>query len=572
MIIFQKLRYKNFLSSGNYWTDINFTEHRSTLVIGQNGAGKSTMLDALTFVLFNKPFRKINKSQLINTVNEKDCRVEITFTIGKEEYKVVRGIKPNIFEIYKNEKIFDSLASSLDQQKILEQNILKLNYKSFTQIVILGSSNFVPFMQLSLQNRREVVEDILDIKIFSSMNETAKLYLREIKDKIKQLTYEKENIEYKIETQNKLIEKLDKAESNFLEDKKSKIKDLETEKNNLMEVIDNLISKVEDLNSSISKYSDSTSKLKKFESLRGKIQQKISSIVKDHKFFTDNTVCPTCKQNIDEEFRLNKIEETQISAKELQKGFKDLELAIKDEEEREENFKYLSKEIISLNNDISRKNTTISEYEKQIVSLQSEIQAVVENNEERDIELERMNSFKTEYKKCFDEITSNKDEMSSYEFIISLLKDDGAKTKIIDKYLPLINHNLNKYLDILEFSINFSLDDEFNEKALNPIYEDFSYSSFSEGEKMRIDLSILFTWREIAKAKNSTNTNLLILDEIFDSSLDEFGTDNFSKIIRYIIPNSNVFVISHKREELEEKFENTLKFEKQKGFSILSSN
>lgn len=572
MIIFQKLRYKNFLSSGNYWTDINFTKNRSTLVVGQNGAGKSTMLDALTFVLFNKPFRKINKSQLINTVNEKDCRVEITFTIGSEEYKVVRGIKPNIFEIYKNEKIFDSLASSLDQQKILEQNILKLNYKSFTQIVILGSSNFVPFMQLSLQNRREVVEDILDIKIFSSMNETAKLYLREIKDKIKQLSYKKENIEYKIETQNKLIEKLDKAESNFLEDKKNKIKDLENETNNIRELIRKLIIKVEDLNSEITKYSDSSSKLKKFESLKGKIQQKISSIVNDHKFFNDNTVCPTCKQNIDEEFRLNKIEETQSSARELQKGFKDLELAIKNEEKREENFNSLSNEIISLNNEISRKNTTISEYQKQILSLQSEIQNVVENNEERDIELERIQSFKNEYEDCFNEITSNKDEISSYEFIISLLKDDGAKTKIIDKYLPLINYNLNKYLDLLEFSINFSLDDEFNEKALNPIYEDFSYSSFSEGEKMRIDLSILFTWREIAKVKNSTNTNLLILDEIFDSSLDEFGTDNFTKIIRYVVKNSNVFVISHKREELEEKFENTLKFEKQKGFSVLSSN
>ena len=439
MIIFQKLRYKNFLSSGNYWTDINFTKNRSTLVVGQNGAGKSTMLDALTFVLFNKPFRKINKSQLINTVNEKDCRVEITFTIGSEEYKVVRGIKPNIFEIYKNEKIFDSLASSLDQQKILEQNILKLNYKSFTQIVILGSSNFVPFMQLSLQNRREVVEDILDIKIFSSMNETAKLYLREIKDKIKQLSYKKENIEYKIETQNKLIEKLDKAESNFLEDKKNKIKDLENETNNIRELIRKLIIKVEDLNSEITKYSDSSSKLKKFESLKGKIQQKISSIVNDHKFFNDNTVCPTCKQNIDEEFRLNKIEETQSSARELQKGFKDLELAIKNEEKREENFNSLSNEIISLNNEISRKNTTISEYQKQILSLQSEIQNVVENNEERDIELERIQSFKNEYEDCFNEITSNKDEISSYEFIISLLKDDGAKTKIIDKYLPLIS-------------------------------------------------------------------------------------------------------------------------------------
>jgi len=419
MIIFQKLKYKNFLSSGNYWTDINFTKHRSTLVVGQNGAGKSTMLDALTFVLFNKPFRKINKSQLVNTVNEKECYVEITFTIGSEEYKIVRGIKPNIFEIYKNGKIFDKLASSVDQQKLLEQNILKLNYKSFTQIVILGSSNFVPFMQLSLQSRREVVEDILDIKVFSSMNETAKVYLKEVKDKIKQLTYKKDNIEYKIETQNKLIEKLDKAESNFVDDKKNKIRELEIEKNKIRDIIDKIISKVEDLNSISVNYSDSISRLKKFESLKGKIQQKISSIVNDHKFFTDNTVCPTCKQNIDEDFRLNKIEETQSSAKELQKGFKDLELAIKNEEEREEKFTSISKEIISLNNDISKKNTTISEYEKQIVSLQSEIQAIIENTEERDIEIKKIQSLKSEYENCFNEISSKKEELINYEFIIS---------------------------------------------------------------------------------------------------------------------------------------------------------
>jgi DNA repair exonuclease SbcCD ATPase subunit len=569
MILFQKLKYKNFLSSGNYWTEIDFTSNSSTLIIGQNGAGKSTMLDALTFVLFNKPFRKINKGQLVNTVNEKDCSVELTFKIGSTNYKIVRGIKPNIFEVYKNNEIFDQLAASTDQQKWLEQSLLKLNYKSFTQIVILGSSSFIPFMQLSLQHRREVVEDILDIRVFSTMNETAKVYIKELKDELKQLLYKKDLSEDKIQNQKDFIEKLEKNEKDSIKQKENKINDLLKLNENIVSNNQQLDIQIKTLNDQIDEFSSASDKLKKLVSLKGKIQQKVITITEDHKFFTDNTVCPTCKQNIEEEFRLNKINDAQLSAKELQKGYQELETAIQDEEKRELEFNKLSKEIISLNHEISKNNFSNIQYQKQINELQLEIQNITDSTQERDIENTKLKQLNQEFKNIINDIAIKKEELSNYEFIVSLLKDDGAKSKIIKKYLPIINHNLNKYLDLLDFSINFTLDEEFNEKALNPIYDDFSYASFSEGEKMRIDLALLFTWREIAKVKNSTNTNLLILDEVFDSSLDDFGTDNFTKIIRYVIKDSNVFVISHKTEELEDKFENVLKFQKQKGFSVL---
>jgi len=569
MILFKKLKYKNFLSSGNYWTEIDFTKNNSTLVIGQNGAGKSTMLDALTFVLFNKPFRKINKSQLVNTVNEKDCCVELTFQIGNINYKIIRTIKPNNFEVYKDGEIFDQLASSIDQQKWLEQSLLKLNYKSFTQIVILGSSSFIPFMQLSLQHRREVIEDILDITVFSTMNDTVKVYIKELRDEIKQLSYKKDLNQDKIQNQKDFIEKLEKNEKDFIKQKENKIAKLLDLSEQLSLDTWQLESEVETLNFQLEDFSGVSDKLKKLVTLKGKIQQKVFTITEDHKFFTDNTVCPTCKQNIEEEFRLNKINDAQVSAKELQKGFQELETAIQDEERRELEFNTLSKKIISLNHEISKNNFSSIEYQKQINDVQLEIQSITDRTQERDAENIKLKNLNQEYEDIINEISIKKEELSSYEFIISLLKDDGAKLKIIKKYLPIINHNLNKYLDLLEFSINFTLDEEFNEKALNPIYDDFSYSSFSEGEKMRIDLALLFTWREIAKVKNSTNTNLLILDEVFDSSLDDFGTDNFTKIIRYVIKDSNIFVISHKTEELEEKFENTLRFEKQKGFSVL---
>lgn len=569
MLKFLKIRYKNFLSSGNYWTEINFIKNNSTLVIGKNGAGKSTFLDALTFVLFNKPFRKINKGQLVNSINEKTCVVEIEFELGKDHWKVIRGIKPSIFDIYKNGEILDQASASNDQQKWLEQSILKLNYKSFTQIVVLGSSNFVPFMQLSSQHRREVVEDILDIKVFSSMNDIAKINIKSIRDEIKELQYKKENCISKIETQNNFInelEKRDKDDIDFKDDKKNKI-NLEIE--SILNLNKKLLLECEQKNEELKNVSASSSKIKKLENIKIKLQEKVLFTTKEYNFFNSNVVCPTCTQNLDERFRLNKIDEIHNEKIKFETAYKELEDAIKSEQINEITFIQISKEITKHNNEINSNNIKISELEKQSRDLQQEIQKLVSRKTEIDFEYEKLKNLKNDLNQITEEIVNKKQELSNYEFIHLLLKDDGAKTKIIKKYLPSINKNLNKYLDLMEFPINFSLDEEFNEKSLNPIYEDFSYSSFSEGEKMRIDLSILFTWREIAKNKNSVNTNLLILDEVFDSSLDDFGTDNFTKIIKYVINKSNVFVISHKTDELIDKFDTIIRFEKRKGFSMM---
>lgn len=569
MLTFKTIKYKNFLSSGNQYTEIQLNKSNSTLIIGSNGAGKSTMLDALTFVLFNKPFRKINKNQLVNTSNEKNCLVEVEFSVGDVDWKVVRGIKPSIFQIYKNGKVLDEASSATDQQKWLEQSILKLNYKSFTQIVVLGSSNFVPFMQLSSQHRREVVEDLLDIRVFSSMNDITKIKIKELRDEIKELGYKKENIQDKIETQNLFIQELSKRKKQDIEDKDNKIKAIESdvdtlnlENNELQIKVDKHTQKLEDL-------SYDESKVKKLETLNAKLDQKIGTIITEHKFFEESSVCPTCTQNIGEEFRLNKIEEIKSKAKEIKKGQKELQKSIEDEKKIQNEFITTSKSILELNNAINFNNVKISEFRKQIKELESEIQKLTSEPENGDTETLKLKSYEETLENIIQEISNKKEELSNHEFIHMLLKDDGAKTKIIKKYLPVINSNLNKYLEMMEFFINFTLDEEFNEKALSPIYEDFSYSSFSEGEKMRIDLAILFTWRAIAKIKNSINTNLLILDEVFDSSLDEYGTDYFTRIVKYEIDKSNVFVISHKKEELLEKFESMIVFEKKKGFSVM---
>jgi DNA repair exonuclease SbcCD ATPase subunit len=569
MLKFLKIKYKNFLSSGNYWTEINFVKNTSTLIIGKNGAGKSTFLDALTFVLFNKPFRKINKNQLVNSINEKSCVVEIEFEIGPNKWKIVRGIKPTIFEIYQNGDLLDQSSAATDQQKWLEQTVLKLNYKSFTQIVVLGSSNFVPFMQLSSQHRREVVEDLLSIKVFSSMNDIAKVNIKSLKDEVKELQYKKENCQDKIDSQNNFIVELEKRNTQDIEDKNKKINDLTNKKDLTVEGNAVLLNVVKGKTEELNQVSSSQSKLKKLDTIKVKLLQKVSLVTEEQDFFKDNVVCPTCTQDLDERFRLNKIADIDNKKNELKSACEELEKTIQDEKQNELKFLEISKEITKLNNEINSNNVKISELEKQYRDLQQEIQRLVSRNTETDSEYEKLANLKKSLDEIIIGISNKKEELLNYEFIHLLLKDDGAKTKIIKKYLPLINKNLNKYLEILEFPVNFTLDQEFNEKALNPIYEDFSYSSFSEGEKMRIDLSLLFTWREIAKVKNSINTNLLILDEVFDSSLDDFGTDNFTKIIKYVINKSNVFVISHKTDELIDKFNSVIKFEKQKGFSMM---
>ena len=570
MILFETIRWKNFLSTGNQYTEVNFTENATNLIIGTNGAGKSTVLDALTFSLFGKPFRKINKPQLINSTNEKDCRVEVSFNVNNTDWKIVRGIKPNIFEIWRNDSLLDQAASALDQQKWLEQNVLKMNYKSFTQIVILGSSTFVPFMQLSANNRRDVIEDLLDIKIFSSMNMIIKEKIRQGKEDIKVLNLKKESLNDKVTMQENFIEELENRASENIKEKEGEIGKLLVEENKFMNDNIKITEELDDFNKVLNSYTGATEKLRKLGNLKGKISNKVSTITKEHKFFNENTVCPTCDQAIEETFRINRIKDAQVKAKELQTGYKELEEAIKEEEERERQFTALSKEISKLNNDISQNNVRIAGCQRQISNLESEVQRTTEQLANRNTEHEKLETFKDNLKTTYDELAQRKDTINYYDFTYSLLKDGGVKSKIIKKYLPLINQQVNRYLQMMDFYINFTLDEEFNETVQSPIHEDFSYASFSEGEKMRIDLALLFTWREVARMKNSVNTNLLIMDEVFDSSLDGFGTEEFLKIIKYVVKDANIFVISHK-ESLHDRFDNVLRFEKVKGFSRLLS-
>lgn len=566
MITFKTISWQNFLSTGNTPTTVNLNDSATTLIIGSNGAGKSTILDALTFVLYGKSFRKINKAQLINTVNEKNCFVSIEFDINSTEWKVERGIKPNIFKIYRNNEPLDQSASAIDQQKWLEQNVLKMNYKSFTQIVILGSSTFVPFMQLPSSSRREVVEDLLDIKIFSSMNDLIKSKIRLIRDDVRTLDLKKDAIKDKVKMQKSFIDKLEKEGKDLIGGKKEEIESLQQEVRDSFlsgsKLEDQLLVKQEELKV----FEGANKRLREFGNIKGKMSQKINTLIKEHKFFSDNRVCPTCNQDIEEDFRVNRIRDSQDKASELQQGYKELQQAIEKEELRESSFTQLTGEVTKLLNGITQNNTHITGCQKQVKRLESEIQTITNQFENRNSEQSRLNELRDNLEETYSNLATRKEDISYHDFLYTLLKDGGVKSKIIKKYLPLINQQVNKYLQLMDFYINFKLDEEFSETVESPIHEDFSYASFSEGEKMRIDLSLLFTWREIARVKNSVNTNLLIMDEVFDSSLDGFGTDEFLKIIRYIISDANIFVISHKT-GMEDKFEDVLKFEKVKGFS-----
>ena len=570
MILFERIRWKNFLSTGNQFTEVNFTKTENTLIIGNNGAGKSTILDALTFVLFGKSFRNINKPQLVNSINEKDCLVEIEFKISSSEFKIRRGIKPSIFEIYKNGELFNQDASSSEQQKWFEQSVLKMNFKSFTQIVILGSSNFVPFMQLSAANRREVIEDLLDIKIFSSMTNIVKEKIRAVRDDVRTLTLKKESLQDKVRMQNEFIQEIESRSKEDITIKKGSITTLMEEVSEYMDQNSKTQTTIESRTKEQEKVIGAADKLSKLNTLKGQITQKVTTITEEHKFFNENTVCPTCHQDIEEEFRVNRISDVQNRAKELKDGYVKLEETIKFEKERERQFNVLSKEITKLTHGISQNNTRIASHQRRIQDLESEIQRITDQLQNSSTEYEKLTKFQEDLKKSDTDLSEKKETIAYYDFTQSLLKDSGVKSKIIQKYLPLINKQVNRYLQMMDFYINFTLDEEFNESIESPIHENFSYTSFSEGERQRIDLALLFTWREVAKFKNSTNTNLLIMDEIFDSSLDGFGVEEFLKIVKYVIEDSNTFIISHKT-DLHDKFDNVIKFEKFKGFSRVVS-
>ena len=558
------------MSSGNQYTSIKLDEHRETLIVGANGSGKSTVLDALTFSLFGKPFRKVTKSQLLNSTNERDAKVEIIFDIGDVPYKVVRGIKPNIFEIYRNGKKTNEDCSANEQQKTLENQILKLNYKSFTQIVILGSASFIPFMQLSAPHRREVIEDLLDIKVFTMMSDILKVQIKQSRDALRVLELKKESVADKIVMQKRFIKSIEDSGNDSIATKQKEIQNCDQETVEYQRSVEELISKVNEKNQRVEEYITSSDTIKKLSKFKVKLQTKKQNSNEELTFFSDHTVCPTCTQDIEEKFRVNRMEQLRQVLVKHQDSLDEITSAIEAEEEKEQILLKLQRETNNLSNEISQFNIRIANNNKRRGNLETEIQNITDKIENRDTEDEKLTEYKDQLKDILLRLEETQDE---YDYLTEgnqLLKDDGVKKRIIRKYLPLINKQVNDYLQRMDFYVNFMLDEDFNETVQTPVHEKFSYASFSEGEKMRIDLALLFTWREIARMKNSVVTNLLIMDEVFDSSLDEFGTEYFLKIVRYIITDANVFIISHKQ-DLYDKFNHCLEFTKEKGFSKLKS-
>lgn len=564
MIVFTSLKFKNFLSTGNTWTDIKLDKSKSTLIVGQNGAGKSTMLDAIAFGLFGKPHRNINKPQLVNTINNKNCVVEVSFVIGKAQYKIIRGIKPNVFEIWKNGDMINQSSHSKEYQKILEQNILKLNHKSFHQIVVLGSSSFVPFMQLPAQHRRDVIEDLLDINVFSKMNSLLKEKTTTLKDKIKDLAFKLDVETNKITTQKKYISDIKALNNSEKEKKDSRIKELNVEVKDLQDENIALSQEVEDrqkpLEEELNKIHDKRQSVVQYQ---GQFRLQISQVVKDSKFYEDNETCPTCSQDISDEVRSTKLADSKAKAKELKDA---MDLVSEKYSDLEANITRVTDELTgvrSKQSDIHSNNQAITRIQNEIRNLETELNQTGDIEAAKD-ELEALENAANEFNMSKFQLN---DEYAYNNVMSEMLKDTGIKTKIIKQYIPVINKLVNKYLQILDFYVHFDLDESFTETIRSRHRDQFSYDSFSEGEKQRIDLALLFTWRMIAKMKNSISTNLLLLDETFDSSLDHDGVENLMKILHSLDENSNTFIISHKGDILDGKFKDKIEFVKEKNFS-----
>ena len=565
MINFKNVRWKNFLSTGNQFIEIQLDRNPTTLIIGENGAGKSTILDALCFGLFGKPFRTISKNQLVNSVNNGSTVVEVEFTIGTVEYKVIRCIKPNKFEIYQNGKLMSLEANVRDYQKILEQQILKLNYRSFTQVVILGSSTFVPFMQLSARHRREVVEEILDIQIFSVMNILLKQKLKGIVDELREVDYEYNLISEKISLQENYIDDIQKNKDDIIKEKESSFR---VNKYHIKEKTEEIVSLENDsklLADDLIGEEQNKERRSKLKDISVTLNDKFDRNRKMIFFLKDNDDCPTCKQHIDETFKSETINEKNEQQKELSKGLTKLHDQLERLDTYVDTHKAARKFIRENDIEIAKLKSSVTELEKFNAKLQQEIN-ILTSGTVSDADTKKLDGYKRDGLKIERQRTQLKEEKSYAEAEKLILQDTGIKTKIIKQYLPIMNKLINTYLTSMEFYVNFTLNENFEESIKSRYRDEFTYSSFSEGEKMRIDLSLLFTWRAIAKMKNSANTNLLILDEIFDSSLDGTGTDEFLKILN-TLGDENVFVISHKQDVLADKFKSTIKFEKVKNFS-----
>ena len=567
MIKFEKVRWKNILSTGNVFTEIDLCRSTNTLIIGSNGAGKSTILDALCFGLFGKPFRKINKPNLLNSINQSHGVVEVEFTIGKKSYKVVRGIKPNLFEIYCNNDLLNQDSKSKDYQEQLEKSILKLNFKSFTQVVILGSASFVPFMQLSPADRRAIIEDLLDIQIFSSMNAILKEKSSELKEVTSKNKYNIDLTEEKIELQKHNIEEHKKHNDIEIKKKEGEITESEKEIESCENQINNIQSNIEILLKSIDDKTPTEKKISKLNQLESKMDDNIKKNKKDISFYEQNDNCPTCKQGIGEEFRNNQISEIEKKIDTQQKGLEQIKEEIVKLDNRMKDIQKINSEIYKNNNEIIQNNSTIKSLNEFIKKLKIQISDLSNKKNNLEDDNSKLKKLKEELEALISEQQELTIEKQYYEYASTLLKDNGIKTKIIKQYLPIMNKLINKYLTAMDFFVNFNINENFEETIKSRHRDEFSYDNFSEGEKMRIDLALLFTWRQIAKLKNSTNTNLLILDEVFDSSLDSVGTEEFLKLMGEMGSETNIFVISHKGDQLFDKFRSVIRFQKKNNFS-----
>jgi DNA repair exonuclease SbcCD ATPase subunit len=566
MITFHKARAKNFLAIGNYWIEYDLDKDHMTVLRGKNGASKSTITDILTFALYKKAYRQINIPQLVNSVNKKDCVVEIEFSIGTNQWKVRRGISPNIFEIYKNDTLLDQHSSVIEQQKWFEQNVLKINYKTFCSIVIMGSGNYVPFMRLTAAERREVVEELLDIKVFSSMNAIVKERIKGLKDEIKLLSVKKSSVEDKIQMQQNFINQIEKNSQDIIQEKQLKIEALTEKQKETQEENNQLSQAASFITDQLQEYSGATDNLKKLGSEKGKILQKMTTIKENYQFFVSTDVCPTCSQTIDEDLKQQKQKQSKSDAKELKEIFINLQQSIEKEEERENTFLRLSKELNTTNSKISQNNLKIAQINSQIKELNTEIETIVSQVKNTNEEHNKLEGFHKDLQDITETILRAKEDIHYYDFTHGLLKDSGVKTSIIKKYVPLLTQQINKYLQMMDLYVNFNLDEEFNETITTPVYESFSYGNFSAGQAQRIDLAIAFALMKIAEFKNSAHVNINFYDEILDNSLDFAGVSDFFKIIRTELTHKNVFIISH-REGIEDKFDKIILFEKKGHFS-----
>lgn len=568
MINFKTVRFRNFGSFGNNETEINLDKHNFVLVSGNNGHGKSfALLDSITFALFGKPFRKINIPQLTNSVNQKDCMVEVDFLIGTDEYTIRRGLKPKIFEIFKDGKLIDQSAKAKDYQRMLEEQILKMNYKSFTQVVILGSSSFVPFMQLTAADRRSVIEDILDINVFSLMNGILKTRVLTLKEEERELGYEISIAKEKIDIQHNHIKKIQDKSQESINEIKEDIKTIISEAHEVSNSMSSIEVEIDELKNQITNKDSVVSSLSKINKLKDSIDKNIQTTEKDIRFYTDNQNCPTCHQHIEDDHREDMIEDKRNKKSEYADGLSQINLKLEELSGELTMVQEVMSDIVKKEKELSELNTELSIKKDRIDNANKRISSIKSKDTDDTQEKERLKELVKELADLDSVHESNTSQMHDYGIVSGLLKDSGIKSKIIKYYLPIMNRLINKYLGSMDFFAQFHLDENFNETIKSRHRDEFSYMSFSEGEKMRIDLALLLSWREVARLKNSANTNLLILDEVFDSSLDSMGTDEFMKLLYNLGKKVNVFIISHRTDQLSDKFEHTITFEKKNNFS-----